>query len=101
MEPEQTPVAAQEFEAHAAVARRIEANICSAVQVRPETLTHLIVALLAEGHALIEDSPGGKTALARALARSIDCQFARVQCTRTCSRPTSSAPTLPAARGAL
>src|SRR5205823_3191861 len=40
------------------------------------------VALLAEGHILVEDYPGvGKTALARALARSIDCQFARVQCT--------------------
>jgi MoxR-like ATPase len=82
MEPEQTPVAPHESEAHAALARRIAANIASAVQLRSETLTHLMVALLAEGHALIEDYPGvGKTALARALARSIDCQFARVQCT--------------------
>jgi MoxR-like ATPase len=82
MEPEQTPVAPQESEAHAALARRIAANIASAVQVRAETLTQLTVALLAEGHLLIEDYPGvGKTALARALARSIDCQFARVQCT--------------------
>ncbi len=50
--------------------------------MREETLQHLIVALLAEGHVLVEDYPGvGKTALARAVARSIDCQFARVQCT--------------------
>ena len=54
----------------------------SAVEVRDEVLEHVIVALLAEGHILVEDYPGvGKTALARALSRSIDCQFARVQCT--------------------
>ena len=42
----------------------------------------MIVSLLAEGHILVEDYPGvGKTALARALSRSVDCQFARVQCT--------------------
>jgi MoxR-like ATPase len=42
----------------------------------------VVVTLVAEGHVLVEDYPGvGKTALARALSRSIDCQFARVQCT--------------------
>ena len=64
------------------MADRIRENIRRAVKVRDEQLTHIIVALLAEGHILVEDYPGvGKTALARALSRSIECQFARVQCT--------------------
>ncbi|HUE27373.1 MAG TPA: MoxR family ATPase [Solirubrobacteraceae bacterium] len=80
--PERTPVAPHESEAYAAVIRRIAENISKAVQVRPQTLEHLLVALLAEGHVLVEDYPGvGKTALARALARSIDASFARIQCT--------------------
>src|SRR5437660_8648647 len=79
---EHTRAAPQEFEAAAALARRLAENVCRAVQIRPEILDHLLVALLAEGHVLVEDYPGvGKTALARALARSIDAAFARVQCT--------------------
>ncbi|HUB75733.1 MAG TPA: MoxR family ATPase [Solirubrobacteraceae bacterium] len=80
MASEPAPIAPQEFEAFAATARALAANINQAVEVRPQVLTHLIVALLAEGHVLVEDYPGvGKTALARALSRSIDCQFARIQ----------------------
>src|SRR4051794_6540885 len=64
------------------MAERIADNIRRAVKVRAEVLNDAIVALLAEGHIIVEDYPGvGKTALARALAASIDCQFARVQCT--------------------
>jgi len=66
----------------AAVARRIQDNIRGAVKVRDSVLDHVLVTLLSEGHVLVEDYPGvGKTALARALSRSVDCQFARVQCT--------------------
>ena len=75
-------LAQAEIDSAVSVARRINDNIQRAVQVRSEVLEHVIVSLLAEGHILVEDYPGvGKTALARALARSIDCQFARVQCT--------------------
>ena len=57
-------------------------NIQRAVKVRNESVRDLLVALLGEGHVLIEDVPGiGKTALARALARSIDGEYSRIQCT--------------------
>jgi MoxR-like ATPase len=66
----------------AALADRIGQNIALAVKVPERTLRDVLVALLAEGHVLIEDHPGvGKTALVRALARSIDAAFARIQCT--------------------
>ncbi len=57
-------------------------NIKRAVKVTDGVVRELLVALLAEGHVLIEDYPGvGKTALARSLARSVDAEYARVQCT--------------------
>ena len=75
-------VAPEQVEAAVSVARRIADNIRRAVKVDDAVLEHVIVSLLAEGHILVEDYPGvGKTALARALSRSIDCAFARVQCT--------------------
>jgi MoxR-like ATPase len=61
---------------------RLRDNISRAVKTPDRAVRDLIVALLAEGHVLIEDAPGvGKTALARALARSLEAEYARVQCT--------------------
>jgi MoxR-like ATPase len=66
----------------AALGTRIAANVRRAVKVPDGTLRDVLVALVAEGHVLIEDNPGvGKTALARALARSVDAEYARIQCT--------------------
>jgi MoxR-like ATPase len=82
IEPLPGSVANEEVEATVGFARRVEDNIRRAVKVRDDVLRHVVVALLAEGHILVEDYPGvGKTALARALSRTLDCQFARVQCT--------------------
>ena len=61
---------------------RLRANVARAVKAPDRALLDVTVALLSEGHVLIEDYPGvGKTALARAVARSIDAEYARVQCT--------------------
>src|SRR5215207_7610151 len=65
-----------------ALSERLAVNVRRAVKVRDDTLRGVLVALMAEGHVLLEDHPGvGKTALARALAASIDAEYARVQCT--------------------
>ncbi len=61
---------------------RLRENIARAVKVPEMVVSNLLVALIAEGHVLIEDRPGvGKTVLARSLARSLDAEFSRVQCT--------------------
>ena len=61
---------------------RLRDNVARAVKAPERVLRDVLVAFLAEGHVLIEDFPGvGKTALARALARSVEAEYARVQCT--------------------
>ncbi len=60
----------------------ISTNIERVIQGKPEVIGLALLCLISEGHLLIEDVPGvGKTSLAKALARSIDCTFGRIQFT--------------------
>lgn len=62
--------------------QRLAENVERVFVGRETTIEHVLTALLAEGHLLIEDAPGvGKTTLAKALARSIDASFKRIQFT--------------------
>ncbi len=61
---------------------RVKENIGRVIVGKGEAIELAIVALLCEGHVLIEDIPGiGKTMLAKSLARSLGCSFRRIQCT--------------------
>jgi MoxR-like ATPase len=61
---------------------RLGANVAGVLLGKPEAIRWTLVALLADGHVLIEDVPGiGKTLLAKALAKSLDCSFHRIQFT--------------------
>ncbi|HYH27251.1 MAG TPA: MoxR family ATPase [Actinomycetota bacterium] len=60
----------------------IQKNVERVVQGKSEEIQLALVALVGEGHVLVEDVPGvGKTMLAKAIARSIDCSFRRIQFT--------------------
>ena len=62
--------------------RRIEANVATVVEGKPEVIRLALIAMLAEGHLLVEDVPGvGKTLLAKAVAKSVACSVRRVQFT--------------------
>jgi MoxR-like ATPase len=66
----------------AELARRVTANLRRVMHAADETLELATLCLFSEGHLIIEDLPGvGKTTLAKALARSIDCSFSRLQFT--------------------
>ncbi len=63
-------------------AARITENVAKVIVGKDEVIELCLVALLCEGHILLEDVPGiGKTTLAKALARSIGCTFKRIQFT--------------------
>lgn len=70
------------MEGVAALAARVRANVERVIVAKNDVIDLALVALLCEGHILIEDVPGiGKTMLAKTLARSISCTFRRIQCT--------------------
>jgi MoxR-like ATPase len=64
------------------VAARLAGNVARVIVGKPQAIELATIALLCEGHILIEDVPGiGKTTLARSLAQSIGGTFRRLQCT--------------------
>jgi MoxR-like ATPase len=64
------------------LAGKIVGNMAKVMVGKPEAIQLAVIALVSQGHLLIEDAPGvGKTMLARSLAKSIDCTFKRIQFT--------------------
>jgi len=64
------------------IVAKIKSNIQQVIVGKDEVIDLLLVSLLASGHVLLEDVPGtGKTLLAKALAKSVDCSFKRIQFT--------------------
>jgi MoxR-like ATPase len=79
---EQTARNPERIAESAQVAEAIVANLARVVHAPEETLRLAVLCLISEGHLIIEDFPGvGKTTLAKALARSLDCSFSRIQFT--------------------
>jgi len=63
-------------------ARRITENVQQVIVGKGEVIELALIALLCEGHVLLEDVPGiGKTTMAKAMARSLGCSFQRIQFT--------------------
>jgi MoxR-like ATPase len=63
-------------------ARAVIANVRRVIHAPDTLIERCVLAMLCEGHVILEDFPGvGKTMLAKSLARSVDCEFARIQAT--------------------
>jgi MoxR-like ATPase len=64
------------------VAQRVIDNVSRVIHAPRSLIARCVMGILCEGHVILEDFPGvGKTMLAKSIARSLDCEFARVQAT--------------------
>jgi MoxR-like ATPase len=76
------PLRPDEVERLAGAAARVRSSIARVIVGKDDLIELVLVAVLSEGHILFEDVPGiGKTTLAKALARSLECSFRRIQFT--------------------
>jgi MoxR-like ATPase len=67
---------------HTAQIEKLKLNISQVLLGKPNPIRYSLVGLFGGGHLLIEDAPGvGKTSLAKAIARSLHCEFTRLQFT--------------------
>ncbi len=70
------------FDQPQSILERMIVNVDRVIIGKRETIEKAFVALLCGGHILLEDVPGvGKTMLVRAIARTLGCEFRRIQCT--------------------
>ena len=78
----QPPASVPPLSEIAAAAQRIRENVASVIVGKDAIIESALVAVFSEGHILLDDVPGmGKTVLAKSLARSLGCNFQRIQFT--------------------